>query len=73
MAKKRDIDHFTGAAAKRGLLIIIVAVLTLETTSLLQYFSSEKILRDEAGRRAEGQLEATELHILSVMSRWRRP
>ncbi len=68
MAKKRDIDHFTGAAAKRGLLIIIVAVLTLETTSLLQYFSSEKILRDEAGRRAEGQLEATELHILNVMS-----
>ena len=68
MAKKRDIDHFTGAAAKRGLLIIIVAVLTLETTSLLQYFSSEKILRDEAGRRAEGQLEATELHILNVMN-----
>ena len=68
MAKKREIDRITGLAAKQGLLIVIVAILTLESTAILQYVSSQRILKEEASRRAEGQLEATELHILSVMS-----
>ena len=67
MARKREIDRITGLAAKRGLLIVMVAILTLESTAILQYVSSQRILKEEASRRAEGQLEATELHILGVM------
>ena len=67
MKKGKKLDHMTRQAARQGLMIIIVAVVSLEATALLQYFSSERILSQEANRRAEGQLEATELQILGVI------
>lgn len=53
-------------AALQGLMIVVVSVVTLEATSLLQYYFSTKTITEEANRRAEGQLKATELQILSV-------
>ena len=53
-------------AALQGLMIVVVSVVTLEATSLLQYYFSSKTITAEANRRAEGQLKATELQILSV-------
>lgn len=64
---KRELDSTTKKAARQGLLIVIVSVLTLEATAVLQYFYSRHILSEEATRRAEGQLSATELHISSVV------
>ena len=66
MARK-ELDSATKRAAKQGLLIVIAAVFTLEATAVLQYFYSQHILSEEATRRAEGQLAATELHITNVV------
>ena len=66
MARK-ELDSATKRAAKQGLLIVIAAVFTLEATAVLQYFYSQHILSEEATRRAEGQLAATELHISNVV------
>ena len=66
MAKK-ELDSVTKKAARQGLLVVIVAVITLEATAVLQYFYSRHILSEEATRRAEGQLAATELHIANVV------
>jgi len=66
MARK-ELDSATKRAAKQGLLVVIVAVFTLEATAVLQYFYSQHILSEEATRRAEGQLAATELHISNVV------
>jgi len=66
MAKK-ELDSATKKAAKQGLLIVIAAVVTLEATAVLQYFYSQRILSEEATRRAEGQLAATELQITNVV------
>jgi len=66
MARK-ELDSATKKAAKQGLLIVIAAVVTLEATAVLQYFYSQRILSEEATRRAEGQLAATELQITNVV------
>ena len=67
MAARKDLDKGTRLAARQGLLVVIVCLLTLEATALLQYYYSRKILSEESTRRAHGQLEATELHILNVL------
>ncbi|MBQ9410021.1 MAG: hypothetical protein IJU21_00255, partial [Bacteroidales bacterium] len=56
----------TRRAALQGFMIVVVSVFTLEATSLLQYYFSSRVITAEATRRAEGQLKATELQILSV-------
>ena len=50
-----------------GLLLVIVAALTLEATSIIQYFYSQKGIREEANSRAESQLEVTRLQIMDVV------
>ena len=67
MAKNKSMDKATRRAANGGLLIVIVAIVALEVTSLLQYNFTHRVLEAEANRRAEGQLKATELQILNVM------
>lgn len=67
MARKKSLDSATRRTANGGLLIVIVAIVALEATSLLQYNFTHRVLEAEANRRAEGQLKATELQILNVM------
>ena len=50
-----------------GLLLVVVAALTLEATSLIQYRFSVKGLQEEASKRAETQLEATRNRIMDVI------
>ena len=69
MAKKSSLKKESEAikkAALQGLMIVVVSVVTLEATSLLQYYFSSRSITEEANRRAEGHLKATELQILSV-------
>ena len=69
MAKKSFLKKESEAikkAALQGLMIVVVSVVTLEATSLLQYYFSSRSITAEANRRAEGHLKATELQILSV-------
>lgn len=55
-------------AARAGLLLVLVAAATLEATSLVQYFYSQKGIREEATRRAESQLDATRSQIMDVIN-----
>ena len=56
MAKKRGKQL---GYAFQALATVIVALATLEATSLLQYYFSRKSIYEEATRRAEGQLQTT--------------
>ena len=51
----------------QAVVTVIVALATLEATTLLQYFSSRKAMQEEATRRAEDQLESTNLLICDVL------
>ncbi|MBO4571306.1 MAG: SpoIIE family protein phosphatase [Bacteroidales bacterium] len=51
-----------------GIMLIIVAALTLEATSLTQFFFSRKGLREEASLRADGQLETTKAKIMDIIN-----
>ncbi len=53
---------------RAGLLLIIVAAVTLEATSLIQFFYAQKGLRSEATLRAETELESTNNRILDIIN-----
>jgi len=59
-------DGIVRTAALHGLLLVIVCVVALEATAILQFYFSTKVITEEANRRAEGQLAATELQITAV-------
>lgn len=50
-----------------GLLLVLVAALTLEATTLIQNHFARKGMTEEAQLRAESQLEATRLKILNII------
>ncbi len=54
--------------SRAGLMIIVVVVGTLEATSILQYAFSRKGLQEEANKRAESQLEATQNRIMDIIN-----
>ncbi len=54
------INHF------KALMLVLVAALTLEATSLTQYFFSQNVIKEEASLRAEEQLEVARNRILDV-------
>ena len=53
--------------AFEAIVTVIVALATLEATFLIQYFSSRRTITEEATRRAEDRLEATNLKITDVL------
>lgn len=54
-------------SAGTGLLLIVVAAVTLEATSLIQYFSSQRMLKQEASLRAESELRAARNQIMDIV------
>ena len=58
----------TRLLARRGLLLVIIAALTLEATALVQFFYSQKTIREEANQRAESQLESTQNKIMDIIN-----
>ena len=58
---------FLKQSARAGLLLVIVAALTLEATGIVQYYFSQKGIKEEATRRAESQLVATKLKIINII------
>ena len=55
--------------AFQAIATVIVALATLEATFMIQYFFSQKTIYEEATRRAEGQLQTTNLEITDVLDR----
>ena len=64
---ERNKNHFRYAL--QALATVIVALVTLEATSLIQYYFSRKTIYEEATRHAEGELEATNLKITDVLDK----
>ncbi len=54
--------------ALAGLLLVVVAIFTLEGTSITQYLFSSRGMKKEATLRAQSQLEATEVKIMDVVN-----
>ena len=52
---------------RTGLLLVIVAAVTLEVTAVIQMYFSQKGIKAEASLRAESELEATQCEILDVI------
>lgn len=67
MKKGIENQSFLRQASKTGLLLIVVAIVTLEATALVQYYFSQKGIREEASLRAQSQLESTRLKISAVI------
>ena len=59
---------FLKQSAAAGLLLVIVAVITLEATALIQYYFSQKGIKEEATMRAESQLDATRNQIMDIVN-----
>ena len=55
-------------SAWAGLMLVIVAAVTLEATSLIQSYYARQGLREEASKRAETQLEASRNKIMDVIN-----
>ncbi len=53
--------------AKAGLLVIVIAALTFEGITLVQFYFSRSSIREEAERRAQSELETTKLEIIDVI------
>ena len=60
--------QFRKRSARAGLLLVLVAAITLEATSLIQLYFAQCGIRSEASRRAETQLEATHNQIMDVVN-----
>ena len=50
-----------------GILLVVVAAITLEATSLIQYYYSVRGFQKEASKRAETQLSATRNEIMDII------
>ena len=50
-----------------GLMLVVVAAITLEATSIIQNYFSMRIIQKEASLRAESEMESTQLEILDVI------
>lgn len=50
-----------------GLMIVFAAAAALEATNIVQYLYSQKVLREEAKKRAESQLETNRIRIMDVV------
>ena len=62
---QRNKNHFKYAI--QAIVTVIVALVTLEATFLIQYYYARKTIYEEATRRAEGELEMTNLKITDVL------
>ncbi|MBR4774867.1 MAG: SpoIIE family protein phosphatase [Bacteroidales bacterium] len=51
----------------KALLLVFVAAIALEATAVVQFYYSQKGLREEAELRAEGELEATRYEIMDII------
>ena len=59
--------RYVRESAKAGLLSIVVAALTFEATTQIQFFFSAQGIRREAEMRAESELETTKLEIIDII------
>lgn len=65
---RRKLSDIEKKSARAGLMLIIIAALTLEGTSIIQYVFSQNGIRNEASLRAESELETTRVRIMDIIN-----
>ena len=65
-------NHITQHLKKKGtwagLMLVIVAAVTLEATSLVQFYFSQQGIKEEATARAQSQLETSRSQIMDIVN-----
>jgi sigma-B regulation protein RsbU (phosphoserine phosphatase) len=56
-----------GKSTRAGLLVVIVAIITLEATGLIQYYYSQRGIKQEASLRAQSELRSAENEIMGIV------
>lgn len=66
--EKRTLTDIEKKSARAGLILIFIATLTLEATSITQFLFSQDGIKNEASMRAESQMETTKAHIMDIIN-----
>ena len=61
-------DRFKKRGFRAGAMLVIVAAFTLEATSLIQYYFSQRGIKEEATARAQSQLESSRNQIMDIVN-----
>ena len=69
MSKKNKIEKKVfGMSTYAGLLLVVVAIITLEATSIIQYIYSQQGLKQEASLRAKSELQTATNRIMDIVN-----
>ena len=55
-------------STRASLLLVVVAAVTLEATALIQFYFSQKGIKEEATMRAQSQLAVTNGKIMDIVN-----
>ena len=56
-----------GKSTRAGLLLVVVAIITLEATGFIQYYYSQRGIKQEATLRAQSELRSAENEIMGIV------
>ena len=65
--KERTEKKVQGMSTRAGLLLVVVAIITLEATGLIQYYYSQRVIKEEASLRAQSELRSAENEIMGIV------
>ena len=65
--KERTEKKVLRMSTHAGLLVVVVAIITLEVTGLIQYYYSQRVIKQEASLRAESELRSAENEIMGIV------
>ena len=68
MKFNRKDNKLLGMSARAGLMLVIVAAITLEATSIIQYLYFQREIKKEASLHAESELRSAENKIMDVVN-----
>ena len=57
-----------GKSARAGLLVVAIAIVTLEATSIIQYIYSQRGIKEEASLRAQSELQSATNKIMDIVN-----
>ena len=65
--KERNEKKILGMSTRAGLLLVVVAIVTLEATGLIQYYYSQRGIKQEASLRAQSEMKSAEHEIMGIV------
>ena len=65
--KERTEKKVQSMSTRAGLLLVVVAIITLEATGLIQYYYSQRGIKREASMRAQSELRSAENEIMGIV------